>query len=302
MNAKNEVKTQSQGLPDGPYPRRRGRKSVAKKFDNGLKTSSKSPEPVINRNSSSSATQEPQVGIKTPETNKSPMVSHPTPNAKPNELKSTQTFTQRPSIKPIKSPASGLVPCAPPPGLKLIPCQPPRHLLTKSRQVIVKNNDLKYIVGNKESSEKEKSVENISSKKVSSPPGNFKEVSKKGNDSLFDMDEAEGEERSRQLDDAKGNSLFDIDDAEDDGNLLDKVQKALEKQNNKDTNENQQKKEFRKIVVNSPKGPKTLKTFSRVKKKPPAPEQPIKIASQIEIETLLVSQEQRCKWDFLAWI
>ena len=222
------------------------------------------------------------------------MVSHPNPNANTNEIKSPQTFTQRPSIKPIKSPVSGLVPCAPPPGLKLIPCQPPKHLLTKSRQVIVKNNDLKYVVGNKESSEKEKSVENISSSKTgSNPSGNFKEVSKKGEDSLFDMDEAEiqSEERSKQLDNAKGNSLFDIDDAEDDGNLLDKVQKALEKQNNKESNENQQKKEFRKIVVNSPKGPKTLKTFSRVKMKPPAPEQPIKIASQIEIETSLISQE-----------
>ena len=126
-------------LPDGPYPRRRGRKSVAKKFtvteeENIVKEPEPSeppqppaPAPVIS----------PKRRGRPPKSSQT--VSEPVKEKSPQASPSSTTKVQRsPKLVPCDPPTlngkvkPNLVPCSgPPPGIKLVPCQPPKHLLNK---------------------------------------------------------------------------------------------------------------------------------------------------------------------------
>ena len=128
-------------LPDGPYPRRRGRKSLAKKFQSD------------ERRAEESDSEQP---FKSPDTpTKKGAVQLTKNTAKtveaPNEQEASPV--EKDAAAPVKAPVrapvkaaprviklvnglklpAGLVPCAPPPGARLMPCPPPKHLIQPSK-------------------------------------------------------------------------------------------------------------------------------------------------------------------------
>ena len=130
-------------LPDGPYPRRRGRKSLAKKFQsdesipenpNGSEQPSKPPDTPKNKGRGRPS----KITSKAPE---SPIVTEVVSAEKSPEVPAPVKTLPKPKViklvNGLRLPP-GLVPCAPPPGAKLVPCSPPTHLMKLNKNKTAK--------------------------------------------------------------------------------------------------------------------------------------------------------------------
>ena len=139
-------------LPDGPYPRRRGRKSLSKKFQPDIKSAEEdSTEPI----SKPQESQTEKDGGRPLKKNISQTDESPTVQTTSTEQPLAQVPV-KPLTKVIKLVGGrglprGLVPCAPPPGAKLVPCSPPSHVrrdVSKTSRPSLFDLDDTDIVGN----------------------------------------------------------------------------------------------------------------------------------------------------------
>ena len=282
--SKEVPKHKAQPLPDGPYPRRRGRKSAAKKFSlssdsdasdrDSLSVSSASSTcatPTKQSSEEPPTATPPRRGRGRPPKNKDPPKPIEKPLPSPVAASSpvvTRKLTPVSVVPPSANgkvmklvpcaPPSSLVPCAPPPGLRLVPCKPPRHLANKKKAPVTPGSSQVPTVMNGTSSS-----------------------SKAGPSSLFDIDESD--------------------------DLVGKVQKALEKQNenNGPRVENPPTSDDAEVAEDPPltKLSKPSKTFARVPKKQPAKDiKELKLVRDINFETVLVPQETSIELPTLSMV
>ena len=278
-------KPKVQPLPDGPYPRRRGRKSAAQKFSLSSDSeasdrdslgvspaSSTCATPTKQSSAEQPTATPPRRGRGRPPKNKNPPIEKalPSPVAASSPVatrKLTPVSAAPPSVtgKVMKlvpcAPPTSLVPCAPPPGLKLVPCKPPRHLASKKKPPVTPGPSLVSVV--------------VPTSEVPSV-----------------------------MNGAGPTSLFDIDESDD---LVGKVQKALEKQNenNGPRVENPPTLEDTEVTEDPPltKLSKPSKTFARVPKRQPANDiKEIKLVRDINFETVLVPQETSIELPTLSMV
>ena len=285
-------KPKSQPLPDGPYPRRRGRKSAAHKFSVSSDSETSDRDSLSRSPASSTCNAPTKLSSAEPTTATTPRRGRGRPPKNKNSPKPVETEQPLPPPVAASSPrrvskkvddgptvttvgpsstVRKLVPCTPPPGLRLVPCKPPKHLTNKMRP----------------------GTSVTSSVRVMPPP------TSQGNTTIT----TNGASTSR-CGKANPTSLFDIDESDD---LFGKVQKALEKQNenNGPRVENPSTSDDAEVTEDPPltKISKPQKTFSRVPKKQPHKDmKEIQLVSNINFETVLVPQEASIELPTLSMV
>ena len=277
--------TKFQPLPDGPYPRRRGRKSAAQKFSlsSDSETSDRDSLHVSSTPPTSAAltkppTTPPRRGRGRPPKNKEQSLPSPVAASSPNVTSKLVPAPAAASPKlagrvlklvngsqipkglvpcaPPRATPPNLVPCGRPPGARLVPCKAPKHLISKMKQV--------------------------------TNPGPSSVTS----DTIV-----------RGPNKPPTSSLFDIDESED---ILDKVQKALEKQNKNYGPRIEQSPTSEDADEDPPltKLSKPTRTFSRVPRKPNnnQDKKEIKLVKDFNIETVVVPQETSIELPTLSMV